>query len=320
MDQGFVSRSDASNRHKYIISILLAFTLCAFTLFPGLAQQWKKTATEQDEGVMAFDIIVNLILLNVKVTDEYGRPVYDLDKDAFTIYEDEVEQQLTYFERRGPGAVSLGILVDTSDAMADHIWLASKAASDLIEQMSDKDEAFLMQLDAERQMLQPFTGDKREIQNKVSGLTAGGEASLSSAIIASADYAQKRGERERKAIVVFTGGKRKIKQTAVIGKLLAENAAKVYIIAINSSPKRKKSLARHARGFRGNIFFADSVDEMTEIVGQIAEELQAHYIIAYYPRIDIFDGKYHSIRVTAQSEDNRQLTIHTRKGYYAASP
>ena len=59
---------------------------------------------------------VELVMMNVAVTDSDNRPVTDLKAENFQIFEDKVEQQIRYFSMEA-APMSLGIVFDMSHSM-----------------------------------------------------------------------------------------------------------------------------------------------------------------------------------------------------------
>jgi VWFA-related protein len=67
-------------------------------------------------AAQTFRSAVNLIVLQVTVTDSDGRFVTGLSRDDFSVYEDDAERPIEQFSaERVP--VSLGILVDISGSI-----------------------------------------------------------------------------------------------------------------------------------------------------------------------------------------------------------
>src|SRR5262245_64373254 len=82
---------------------------------PHLAGQRQDT-DKKDEG-FRFKSGVELVNVTATVTDRGGRFVPGLHQDDFTVYEDNVRQEVSHFSNeRVP--VSLGIVLDTSGSMA----------------------------------------------------------------------------------------------------------------------------------------------------------------------------------------------------------
>ena len=70
---------------------------------------------------------VELVSLNVTVTDAAARYVTDLEDDDFQVYEDGVKQDVTFFNRTNL-PIALALLVDTSASMESRLPIAQEAA------------------------------------------------------------------------------------------------------------------------------------------------------------------------------------------------
>ena len=88
----------------------------------------------------------DLVTLTLTVTDIYGRYVSGLTKDAFTVFDNNQEQEITFFSD-ADAPVSIGILFDVSDSMSgEKIAKARKALERFINTSHPTDEYFLDRL------------------------------------------------------------------------------------------------------------------------------------------------------------------------------
>jgi Ca-activated chloride channel homolog len=287
----------------------------------------RQEAQPQDAGGESIKISTEMVQLDVKVTDQNGRPVSGLTKDDFVVYEDKAGQIIESVSAE-EAPVSMGLVIDTSGSMGSKLDTVSEAARDLIRQMRSDDETFLVQFNTETDLVQEFTSNRRELENALGDLYAVGGTALLDAIIATADHARERGQRRRKALVVITDGVEKnssVKEKEVI-EAMKEDEVQVYLVGFvaeeesgrffGGSPakKAKQLLIRLAEDSGGRAFFPADVSEMPAIAAQIAKELRAQYVISYYPTNSRRDGSFRSVRVTV---NNRKLIAQTRQGYYA---
>jgi VWFA-related protein len=86
---------------------------------------------------------VGLVVLPVTVLDESGRTVTDLDKSAFTIYEDGTEQKIQVFDQKDV-PVAVGLVIDNSSSMMPKRAEVSAAALDLAESSNPEDHIFVV--------------------------------------------------------------------------------------------------------------------------------------------------------------------------------
>src|SRR5688500_2892532 len=89
--------------NKSIVAVLLACTTA------GVAQ-------EQSDAVIRVD--TRLVVLHATVVDKNGRLMPNLAREAFTVTENGVPQDLKLF-RREDVPVSMGLIIDNSGSMRD---------------------------------------------------------------------------------------------------------------------------------------------------------------------------------------------------------
>jgi len=296
------------------------------------AQRQGAQADEQavdKEGVFRID--TELVLLDVTVIDQNNTPVLNLKKDDFAIYEDKIKQTVESVSREEV-PVSFGMVIDTSGSMRSKLQTVSDAALLLIKQMRQDDEAFVAGFKAEPELVQDFTSDKRELEDAIGELYTSGGTALLDAIIATADYAQEKGKRRRKALVVISDGLEKnssVKEREVM-EAIKEDEVQVYLVGFiddemeekslfGRSPgkKAKELLSRIADDSGGRAYFPKDISEIPAIAAQIAKDLRTQYVVSYYPTNEKRDGTFRSIQVGVNYQGSRKLIARTRRGYYA---
>jgi Ca-activated chloride channel homolog len=107
--------------------------------------------------------------------------------------------------------------------------------------------------------------------------------------------------------------------------------ASIYAISTNTdwlsisdkdSPRKihveggDKVLQQFAEQSGGRVFFPYRVDDLEQSFVDIGAELRSQYFIAYSPTIPLANGQYRKINVET---DRKNLTVRTRKGYYATA-
>jgi Ca-activated chloride channel homolog len=272
----------------------------------------------------------DLVSLDVSVVDQNNVPIFNLEEEAFSVYEDKVRQAIDKVSREEV-PLSFGLVIDTSGSMRSKLQSVTDAALHLIKTMRPDDEAFVSQFKAEPELVQDFTTDKRELEEALGELFTSSGTALLDAIIATADYAHEKGKQRRKAIVVISDGVEKnssVKEKEVI-KAIQENEVQLYFVGFvdedesggifgkSGSKKAKELMQRLADDSGGRAFFPKDVSEIGEISKQIAKDLRTQYVISYYPANEKRDGTWRSVKVTVTPKDNRKMIARTRQGYYA---
>lgn len=291
----------------------------------------EPTRVQGKEETLSID--TEEVALDVSVIDQGNKPVYNLTKDDFTVYEDKVKQTLEYFSKEEV-PLSLGIVIDTSGSMRTKLKTVSDAAAGLIKQLKKDDEGFLAQFKLEPELVRDFTRDKLELEDGLNDLFTGGGTSLLDAIIATADYAHEKGKQRRKALVVITDGLERnssVKEKEVM-EAMKEDEVQVYLVGFvdeeedaasslfkKSPAKRAKELlSRIAEDSGGRAFFPKDINEMPQIAAQIAKDLRTQYRMTYTPTNGTRDGSFRYVRVVINTKDpNQKLIARTRQGYYA---
>ena len=67
-----------------------------------------------------FRSTIDIVSLNVTVVDGANRYITDLDQTDFSVFEDGVKQDLTFFNRRQQ-PIALSLLLDSSASMEDKL-------------------------------------------------------------------------------------------------------------------------------------------------------------------------------------------------------
>ena len=129
----------------------------------------------------AFRAAVDIVSLNVTVTDATSRYVTDLDQPDFTVFEDGVKQEITFFSRRQQ-PIALSLLLDSSASMEDKLPTLQAAASNFVRRLKSNDIAQVIDFDSRVEVRQPFSGNQSELLAGIDQTAAGGSTSLHNAI------------------------------------------------------------------------------------------------------------------------------------------
>jgi Ca-activated chloride channel family protein len=294
----------------------------------------KRQGAQADDQVVdkqsVIEINTDLVQLDVTVIDQNGLAIMDLQKDDFSVYEDKIKQTVANVSREEV-PVSFGLVIDTSGSMKTKLQTVSDAAVSLVKQMRADDEAFLASFNTESELVQDFTGDRRELEDAIGQLYTLGGTALLDAIIATSEYANDKGKQRRKALVVISDGLEKnssVKEKEVM-EAIKEYEVQVYLVGFvdedgekslfGKSPakKAKDLLSRLAEDSGGKAYFPQDVSEIPAIAAQIAKDLRTQYVVSYYPSNENRDGTYRTIQVSVNSPGSRKLIARTRRGYYA---
>jgi Ca-activated chloride channel homolog len=124
---------------------------------------------------------VELVSLNVTVTEGGGKYATDLTEEDFEVYEDGAKQKLTFFSKTQQ-PISLALLLDTSASMDERMAIAQEAAIGFARQLHKEDQAEVIDFDSQVRILSPFTNDSAALEKAIRATTPNGSTSLYNAI------------------------------------------------------------------------------------------------------------------------------------------
>src|SRR5262249_14284318 len=116
---------------------------------------------------------IDVVSLNVTVTDGTAKYVTDLAQGEFNVFEDGVKQEVTFFTRTNL-PIALALLLDTSASMDTKLATAQEAAIGFARKLRPQDLAEIIDFDSRVVVLQPFTNSATELEQAIRQTSAGG--------------------------------------------------------------------------------------------------------------------------------------------------
>jgi len=138
-------------------------------------------AAGQPPPQVPFRAGVDLVSLNVTVSDGTGKYITDLTAEDFTVFEDGVKQDVTFFNRTHL-PIALSLLLDTSASMESKLPTAQEAAIGFARRLRPQDLAEVVDFDSRVVVLQNFTSNAADLENAIHKTSAGGSTSLYNAV------------------------------------------------------------------------------------------------------------------------------------------
>lgn len=312
-----------SARFSLPLGLMLLF-VCASTAF---SQTPTPTPTPSIVGDNK-PIIINedVVTLNVTVTDSYGRFVSGLKKNAFTVFDDDEQQEIEFFSDEDAPA-SVGIVFDVSGSMkGDKIARAREALSKFIETSHPRDEYFLIAFNKRAQLLLDRTRDGDAVLSKLTLVQPKDNTALYDAVYLGTEKVM-RGVHQKRAVILISDGQDNNSRYTFndVKKQLKESDVTVYAIGILGGGDNG-SLGAMGQAYLdeltsvtgGASFYPKTNAEMDEIFERIALELRHQYSIGFRPKNFINDGKWHKLKVKVKPPRGLpKLFIRTREGYIA---
>ena len=275
-----------------------------------------------ESGSFVFHSDVQEVLLHATVVDDKQRMITNLDKNAFTVFEDGKPQVIKSF-RHEDIPISLGIVIDNSGSMREKRAKVNKAALNLVRASNPQDEVFIVNFSDEFFLDQPFTSKISLLQAALEKYETRGGTALYDAVVASADELKRHGKLQKKILFVVTDGEDDASRESLeeaVRQLQEENGPTVYAIGLlgdERARRAKRALQTIAERTGGIAFFPRTLDEVDEISSTVARDIRNQYTIGYKPTTPKSAGGYRTIRVDARASGHGKLTVRTRSGYYA---
>jgi VWFA-related protein len=301
---------------RALVVLGIAWLALAPTVWHARAQEPRTPVDPRPH----FKSAVRLTTVTATVTDAEGKLVRDLPRDRFEVFEDGAPQTVTQFtSERVP--VSLGILLDASDSMYGRRIADARGAIDhfIADLLDAADEYALLVFNHEQQLLTPWTADRARALAMLSPVRPWGSTAIYDALMAAIPLADTRHNQRAALLVVSDGADTASDMTLrdVRGSLLRSDLF-VYAIGIDSADRRAinapvsaATLAQITDQSGGRTRVVHDSSEVSTALEQIAEELNAQYLIGYtspHPG----DGKYHTIRLHVSGG---QFRVRARSGY-----
>jgi Ca-activated chloride channel family protein len=272
---------------------------------------------------------IEIINLNISVTDAQSRYVTNLAQRDFAVYEDGVRQELSLFTQEDL-PISLSLMMDTSASMDEKIRQAQSAATRFVRTLRPQDSAEVIQFNDRATVLQDFTADHDLLEGAIKKTRAAGPTALHNALyIALKDLEKQKtkGRLRRRAIVLLSDGEdtASLVSDDQVLDLARKTEINIYPIALRSERVQDRerqafSQAEHlmtalAHESGGQVFFPTSLSELDSVYDRIAEELRTQYSLGYVSNNKRRDGKWR--RIVVRVPERSDVQIRHKLGYYA---
>ncbi len=269
-----------------------------------------------------------LVLIPVTVTDPMNRFVTGLEKENFRLFEDKKEQDISQFSSED-APLSVGVIFDCSGSMGHKLEKSRLAVSQFFKTANPEDEFFLVQFNDTANLVQSFTRNLEEIQNRLTFTQSKGRTALLDAVYLGL-HEMKRARNPRKALLIISdGGDNNSRYTEnEIKDLVKEADTQIYAIGIYEEAGARGRTPEEASGpallteiaeqTGGRQYSVDNLNELPDVAAKIGVELRNQYVLGYSPPNAQRDGKYHHVLVKiVPPRGLPPLRPFWRLGYYA---
>lgn len=326
-----------------------SFLVFLFLFLSGAA---AAVSAQTPDEVIKVD--TSIVRLNVGVVDRQGRPVTNLSRESFALYEDGVKQDISRFEST-VAPFSVVMLLDMSGSTIGFRDVIRPSARRFIDALAPEDRIAVVEFNDKVNLLNDFTINRKMIANSIVSANGRGKTQLYKALDFALEKLSAEGNR-RKAIIVLTDGAdtsageidrvflEKVNKTDIATAVKAEDnrlltkvltasdkqAVTIYPLAlptgdpsklIEPTPLRmamynasRSRLQLLAERTGGTFNAINRLEDMGRIYATVAADLRALYTIEYAPADTVRNGKWRTIKIEVPDS---ALISRTRAGYFA---
>ncbi len=274
-------------------------------------------------------IDVDLVLVPATVTDRLNRPVIDLQKQDFGIYEDDAQQTIRYFAAEDE-PISVGLILDVSKSMTNKMDTERAAVKAFFQNANPQDDYFVISLANRPRVIADTTQSLDDIERKLALVVPDGNTALLDAIYLGVSKMRSARYSRRALLIISDGGDNHSHYTAKETRsMVAESDVLVYSVGLfDSVPVPVFKTIEEKLGQRllvditqasgGRMIPAEHGDKVPEIAAIISRELRQQYVLGYKSNNTVRNGKWRKIKlqITAQTGEP-PLHAYYKKGYIA---
>jgi len=329
-------------KKRYLL--LSGLSLAVFAAWNSLPSRAQR---EQSE----IHVVVNMVQVNIAVTDNKGNYVTGLRPEDFLITEDAIPEKIATFEEGNEPArrvesdpaipdpnvkqanstgtdvtgglaseiagSNVFILFDTSNYMYRGFVYASDAIADFIRGLDRADSVAVYTYSRNLSRAAPLTKERNSAIFGLRNAVAGDDSALYNCLLLTLrDAARIPG---RKVVIVFSNGPDNASMVAPddVRAVAEDEGIPIYVISTNEvtkDPVSSNVFKRISTGTGGKSYFAKTWQKQVEAFEAIREDLGNSYTITYYPQPNPNEG-FRKIVVEVASDAGKKYRVQARPGY-----
>ncbi len=307
----------------------MSLCLLLATTFPLSAQQEGAVIRSQ----------VRQIFVPVTVSNMEDKPITDLKKSDFHLYEDGVEQDIVNFAQEQV-PLNVVFLMDISGSTFLELGAIKKAVRTFVEHLEPQDRVAIVTFNNEARLILDWSNDMTRLDRALDRVVPKGSTVWYDAVyVTLKDLLPP--VKGKKVIISVTDGwdtGSLVSFHDLLDEITASDV-QMYIVSKTSSLRDYAEYVRQTYGGRydetqlmkimyqsesqlkklawetgGRVIDPGSTGNLEKIYKDLVQELRMQYYISYRPHNIMRDGNYRKITVRV---DRMGVKIHHRPGYYA---
>jgi Ca-activated chloride channel family protein len=289
----------------------------------------KNPPQDQDEAIR---LTSRLVAVPLSASDASGKPVRDLSVQDFVIEESGRPQTIVSLGEPGKVPTEIALLFDVSGSVQGQFTFEQQAAVRFIKQvLKPGDAVSVFSIGTKPKLIKTRTTNGDEATGGLMSIVPVNEpTAFFDTVVEAALYVGKTADPgSRRVLVVISDGEENYSTQYKLADAMRElqkNDCLFYSINPSGSALSLNQMSVKGQGFMesmsaqtgGKAFVPEKTTDLEAVFHQIAEELQAQYLLGYYSPDERADGGFRAITVRAPKRPD--LRVRARQGYYAPGP
>ncbi len=302
---------------------------------PAAPTPAPRSEASADPNAFKLSVAVQLVQVDALVRDRAGRPMENLGRGDFRLFEDGVEQPIQSLSRDElPLAVAL--VVDRSGSVAPYMNEIRHAAYRALMQLKPGDQVCLFSFAAAAERLEELTTDRQRVADRIATIHGGGGTNIVDAVHDAVNYLSMVAPESRRAVILISDNHATTRPRADLGqtiRLAMETETVVYSVKTAGEALPLTLRLPNLIGGSGPVpkITEETGGEIIEVAGNgsldaalktAVERLKLRYTLGYYPG-NPQPGTFRRIEVRLAEHFGRppaDYQIHSRSGYYYPTP
>ena len=277
---------------------------------------------------------IDVVNITLTVRDKLGQLVSDLSADDFVVYEDGHPQHVELFAgatedgEHDALALDLGLLIDTSESMAQQMKLTRESALRFLDAIPRARDLLVIFFDQDIRISRYDSEHQQGLVDRIVDMKGSGNTALYDAITVYLSRVEE--SQGRKVLVLFTDGEDSRSLTSLTELISLVRSSNVMVYAISfagSSFSLGSNRYVSARSFLshlveitgGDIYTPSSPRDLPGVYQKILNALAGQYVIGFISDNLKVDGRFRKLRIELKDK-GRGLKIQHRLGYVPAVP
>ena len=265
------------------------------------------------DQIATFKVRTEEVRIDMLVT-EHGKPVTDLRKADFEVFDNGVPQEIEFLGFRQTPVDAI-LVVDTSASVAgETLENLINAGHDFLGALRKDERTALITFNDSISLRSPLSNDFERMHDALIKTKPIGDTSLIDACYAGLMVAESKSSRP--LLLVFSDGLDTFSWLSDEMVLEVAKRSNAVVYAISSSQLPEQRFLRNLTKITGgSLFETGSTRKLGNVFLGILEEFRQRYLLTYSPR-GVSKSGWHELKIRTK---NRSLIIQARPGYQATT-